>query len=94
MNPMINMILVLEKELEMEQQGMRRTRRYIGDARELIDERWYQTDASQIVETRSNSHESGHHGQVNPDRKIEHQSILGRLFHLPRNRHLSACNKC
>jgi hypothetical protein len=48
MNPMMNLNLVVEKELELEQQGLRRTRRFIGDANQVVDARWYQTKASQF----------------------------------------------
>jgi hypothetical protein len=34
---MINMYNVLEKELELESQGIRRTRRWIGDDSRVID---------------------------------------------------------
>ena len=89
MNPIVNMNIVLEKELELEQQGLRRTRRFIGDASQVVDARWYQAKASQF---------SG------PGRRMEmispvaennslqesFRSILSRFYSPPLNRRQTA----
>lgn len=48
MNTMINMNLNIEKELELEHQGFRRTRRFIGDGSQATDARWYQPSAIRL----------------------------------------------
>lgn len=51
MNPMVNLNTVIEKELEQERQGFRRTRRWIGDANQATDNRWFRAElrpASQV----------------------------------------------
>ena len=58
MIPMVNMEIVLEKELELERQGFRRTRRWIGDASRVADSKWYQTKVSQVHEIRANPEET------------------------------------
>ena len=45
----INLNNIVEKELELERQGFRRTRRWIGDASQVSDERMYQTKIDQVV---------------------------------------------
>ena len=45
----INLNNVVEKELELESQGFRRTRRWIGDASQVGDERIYQTNIDQVA---------------------------------------------
>ena len=45
----INLNNVVEKELELESQGFRRTRRWIGDASQVGDERMYQTNIDQVA---------------------------------------------
>jgi len=42
MIPVVNLNNNIAKELEMERDGNRRTRRFIGDAAQASDRRWYQ----------------------------------------------------
>jgi hypothetical protein len=65
MNPMVNLNNILEKELELERQGHRRTRRWIGDINHVSDEKWFQriihrisaepyrSESSQVTESSS-----------------------------------------
>lgn len=48
MIPIVNLNNNIDRELELENQGMRRTRRWIGDATQAADERWYQARAFRI----------------------------------------------
>ena len=48
MIPIVNLNNNIERELELENQGMRRTRRWIGDATQAADERWYQARAFRV----------------------------------------------
>lgn len=41
----VNLNNNIDKELKLENQGMRRTRRWISDATQVADERWYQARA-------------------------------------------------
>ena len=45
----INLNNIVEKELELESQGFRRTRRWIGDASQVADEKMYQTKLNQVA---------------------------------------------
>ena len=93
MNPMVNMIIVLEKELEMERQGLRRTRRYIGDASQVADPRWYQRDINRAAESKLNLGEVRQVEDSEPCRE-PFRSRLARLFHLPRLYREPRCNEC
>ena len=46
MIPVVNLNNNIAKELEMERGGTRRTRRWIGDAAQVSDNRWYQAKAT------------------------------------------------
>lgn len=93
MNPLDNMLVVLEKELEWERQGNRRTRRYIGDNRQVIDARWYQAQQIRIEEPGFSPAEENLAAQIE-SRQQAHSTIFSRLLHLPRTRHQPACNEC
>ena len=93
MNPTVNMIIVLEKELALEHQGFRRTRRYIGDARQVADDRWYRASGSRVADTRHTLDAVNQVVRTKPSREAR-RSILARLFHLPRTRRQAACNEC
>jgi hypothetical protein len=93
MNPIVNMILVLEKELELERQGLRRTRRWIGDVSQVTDARWYQGEVSRVSETKPYLGEVGRVAETKPRREAP-RSILARLLHLPRTRRQPARNEC
>jgi hypothetical protein len=83
MIPMVNM------NLELECEGLRRTRPWIGDAIQVTDDRWYRGGVSPVRETRR------YLGEAN---RIEgtklRRSILARLLHLPRARRQPASNQC
>ena len=93
MNLIVNMNLVVEKELELERKGLRRTRRWIGDASQVADARWYRGEASRISKTR---HYLGKVSRVaeTKARREAHRSTLVRLLHLPRTRRQAARNEC
>ncbi len=76
MNSMVNMITVLEKELELENQGMRRTRRYIGDAA-VGDPRWYQRKLNRAAKT------EGYLVEQDEPCREPLRFRMARLFHLP-----------
>lgn len=92
MNAMVTMIVNLEKEIEMERQGQRRTRRYIGDASMVSDPRWYQNEASRMVEHEPGVDETGSAASL--PRREEKPSLMERIFHQPRPRREPACNEC
>jgi hypothetical protein len=50
MIPIINLNNVVEKELELEHQSLRRARRWISDANQNVYESWYPTNANRISE--------------------------------------------
>jgi hypothetical protein len=93
MNPIVNMNIVLEKELELEREGLRRTRRWIGDARQVTDARWYRGGESPVPETKHYLGEVNRIAETKPRREAR-RSILARLLHLPRTRRQPACNEC
>ncbi len=90
---MVNMVLGLEKELESERQGLRRTRRYIGDVRRVIDPRWYQPKICQVAENMHNLSEGNQVAEAKPCREARH-SILKRFLHLPHTPHQPARCEC
>jgi hypothetical protein len=91
MNPTVNLTLAVEKELELEKQGLSRTRRYIGDVSQVTDTRWYQGGISQVAEARPGLDGMNQIAETKPCPEGR-RSILARLFHLPGTRHQSACN--
>ena len=93
MNSNVNMIVVLEKELELERQGFRRTRRWIGDASQIADARWYRGATSQVSKTTHYLGKVSPVADTKPRRKAQ-RSILARLLALPRTRRQAACNEC
>jgi hypothetical protein len=104
MNPMTNTILILEKELELEHQGMRRTRRYIGDAPQVSDPRWYQRQVTPVSEndifheglfhTPQNGKHRSELNQTAENLRKARRSFLANLFHLPRAPRQPACDEC
>lgn len=81
---MVNMILRMEKELEMERPGQRRARRFPGDAAPVA--RWYQGKNGRVVE--SDRAVAGKPGRE------PRRSLLGRLFHRSRPHREPAGNEC
>ena len=93
MNSIINLNIVLEKVLELERQGLRRTRRWIGDASQVIDARWYQGKISQGSESNHYLSEVNRVAEAKPRRKAR-RSIFARLLHLSHTRRQPASNQC
>lgn len=93
MNPMVNLNMNLEKELEMERQGLRRTRRYIGDDRRVADAGWYQSKAAAASERRPNPGIGFRDVETKP-RQEQSGSFLGRVFHLLRPRRQPVRSDC
>ena len=86
---MVNMEIVLEKELELERQGFRRTRRWIGDASQVADPKWYQTKINKVLEIRGNLEETSPLAESKP-RQETLRSTLTRFLNLPYTRHQPA----
>jgi hypothetical protein len=89
---MVNMEIVLEKELELERQGFRRTRRWIGDASRVADPKWYQTKINKVLEIRGNLEETSPVVESKP-RQETLRSTLTRFLNLPPTRHQPAKSK-
>jgi len=89
----VNMIIGLEKELELERQGQPRTRRWIGDNRRVVDERWYR---SQTVRTPEIGQEPCEGSQVveTGSRRETYRSALARLLRRPRASRQLASHEC
>jgi hypothetical protein len=91
MNPIINLNMNIEKELTMEDQGYRRTRRWIGDA-QVSDTRWYQRKSPSTSATYQNQDESK---QLTNDRNPQKglNTLLSQFFSLPSTRRQSASSE-
>lgn len=79
MQMMVNLNVAVERELELERSGQRRTRRWIGDAPRDADPGWYKAKVSQVPASDnryngSNQIEKGAEGRT---------SFLNRLFQFP-----------
>ena len=85
MNQIINLNMVIEKELEMERQGNRRTRRWIGDASQVADSRWYQARVNRVSKDTYNLGEIGKVEEIKPHQDPR-PSIITRLLNLPYTR--------
>jgi hypothetical protein len=91
MNPIINLNMNIEKELTMEDQGYRRTRRWIGDA-QVSDARWYQRKTPPTSATYQNQDE------VEPLTNNRYpqkglNTMLSRFFSLPSTRRQSVSSE-
>ena len=82
----INLNNIVEKELELESQGFRRTRRWIGDASQVGDEKLYQTKLNQVAIYKDNLNKI----KSRPESTSFRQSLplflerLSNLFSTPR----------
>lgn len=85
MNQIINLNMVIEKELELERQGNRRTRRWIGDASKVADSRWYQARVNRVSNDRYNLDEIGKVEEIKPQQDAR-PSIITRFLNLPYTR--------
>jgi len=77
----VNLNNVVEKELELERQGFRRTRRWIGDASQVTDAKWYQAKVSKVSGATHNLDEVSQVAEIKPRRKVN-SSFLARLSNL------------
>lgn len=89
MNQIVNLEMSLRREIELEPQGFRRTRRWIGDADGVADPNWYQAKTSKIAETRRTL-EDNH--QV-AETELPIRSALNRFFNLSFTRRQPARSK-
>ena len=78
---LINLNNIVEKELELEGQGFRRTRRWIGDASQVGDERMYQTKIDQVALYKDNLNKIKGMSESAPSLQPG-TSFLGRLSNL------------
>lgn len=82
MQMMVNLNVAVERELELEQNGQRRTRRWIGDTPRDADPGWYQAKVSQIPV--SGYTQNGSSQIEKSSRRSEtRNSFLSRLFQFP-----------
>lgn len=81
MIPVVNLNNNIAKELEMERDGMRRTRRWVGDAAQVTDNRWYQTSANQRTQAEGSLDQVSQAAQAQPRRQSS-GSILSRVSSL------------
>lgn len=82
MQMMVNLNVAVERELELEQNGQRRTRRWIGDTPRDADHGWYQSKVSQIpgsIYAQNGSSQIEKSGRRSETRN----SFLNRLFQFP-----------
>ena len=93
MNTMVNMIVMLEKELEGEQHGLRRSARYVGNLRQMSDLRWHRGEVRTAAEPRQLLDAGGPEAAIET-RLQAHRSLLSRLFHQPRAHHQETCGEC
>jgi hypothetical protein len=81
MNPMVNLNLMIEKELHLERQGQPRTRRWIGDANHIANDRWYQAKPNRASATRDQLSDPQYMVETQP-RWQEPNPILARISSL------------
>lgn len=93
MNLMINMNLVLEKELGLENLGYPRTSRYIGNRNRAAEESWYRRISTLVGIAEPYLGKEAQVASISTH-PTEPRSILARLFHQPRSRRQSACENC
>ena len=92
MNQIVNFNMVIDKELELELQGFRRTRRYIGDASQVVDNRWYRSKLSPFSEIANTRDEASLVSETQPGWEA-YSSLLTRLFSLSGNCHQPASSE-
>jgi hypothetical protein len=89
MIPMVNLINIVEKELELERQGHRRTSRWIGAASRVTDARWFQ----RVIHRISPEPYQGEASQVAASKPCQaQQSALEQPLNLARRQ--PACGEC
>jgi hypothetical protein len=82
----INLNNIVEKELELESQGFRRTRRWIGDASQVGDERLYQTKLNQVAIYKDKLNKVKSASEVTPTHQLRPtiSERLSNMFSTPR----------
>lgn len=93
MNKMINMNIVLEKELELENLGFSRISRFIGNRNRAADESWYRRNSTREGTAEPYLGKEAQAAGVSTH-PIERRSILARIFNQPRPRREAACENC
>ena len=81
MIPMVNLNNVVDKELELEHQSLRRTRRWLANANQNVYESWYPTKANQVSGF-GNNLDKVSRGAANKPRGRVRNSILTHLSNL------------
>jgi hypothetical protein len=76
----------IQKDVELERQGMTRIRRWTGDTSQVTGNRKFQANAYQIQNTNSNLDEISHMAETQPRREA-FNSILTRFSNLLTNPH-------
>ena len=87
MNSIANLNISVERELELERHGFRRTRRWIGDASQVSDPKWYQASARKVAENGRNSAKVSRVLESRPRREARRPLS-------PRMRPQTACSEC
>ena len=85
MNTLVHLNMTIEKELELERQGMRRTRRLIGDASQVRDFRWYERKTSRLPANNQNRDDLNLLTETRSPQK-EGTPLLSRIFNLASTR--------
>ena len=91
MNSIVNLNMVIEKELELERWGLRRSRRWIGDAG--LDVGWYQNTVNWLAKTPGRPEKVGSGMKVKPRRQVR-RTFLHRLLSLFGSRQKPASGEC
>ena len=86
---MISIIIsnnVVEKELDMDRQGFRRTRRWIGDVSQVGDRKLYQTKLNQVAIYKDKLNKIKNASEVSQSRQARASFLerLSNLFSTPR----------
>ena len=90
MNLMINMNIVLDKELGLENLGFSRTSRWIGNRNRAADDGWYRRNSTLLGIAEPYLGKGAQAARISTH-PTEPRSILARLFHQPRSQRQSAC---
>ena len=72
MNPILNLVNDIQKDVELERQGMLRIRRWIGDTSQVTDNRSYPASAYRFRKTEPNLDENNQMAETQP----HHRTLL------------------
>ena len=86
MNSIVQLNLMVDKELELEHQGQPRTRRWIGDANQAADASWYQRRIDRVPATLNYNNDAILMAEAKPQLNIANGILqsLGNLFNTRR----------